>query len=259
MVGGHYRDVGQPFSAFLLYLLLVKPYGGLRLLQQNVVRPRHVLPFVLRERLYLLFQHCGVRLYFRPFGQMQCGNELEVGCGACVPCPCQLKVQLFLLQLIARDVVLQDGALLPFCLHVGNHLVGQPYVVLQHFDVIVQLVQVQVMPEKQETHFLNVLLQVEFRQLFAEFGLPDAAADGTSGIDYLLRLNGEVVAEVGHVNRHRVAEIPVPNLPVAKITGRKRHVYVGQPLCLGCFQGFTGGFSPGSVSLDAFALCVGKA
>lgn len=52
--------------------------------------------------------------------------------------PCQLQVQLFLLQFVARDVVFQDRALFPAGFHVGNDLLGQFQVLSQHPDLVVQ-------------------------------------------------------------------------------------------------------------------------
>ncbi len=68
----------------------------------------------------------------------------------------QLQVQLFPLQLIARDVVFQGSALPPACLHIGDDLFGQLYVLLQHEHQVVQLVYVQIMPYKEKAYLLCV-------------------------------------------------------------------------------------------------------
>ena len=64
----------------------------------------------------------------------------------CILNSCQLQIQLFLLQFITCNVVFQDCALFPAGFHVGNDFIGQFHVLLQYLDLIVQFVEVQVMP-----------------------------------------------------------------------------------------------------------------
>lgn len=190
---------------------------------------------------------------------MQGGCQLVVGDFPGIRHPCQLQVQLFLLQFVARDVVFQDRALFPAGFHVGNDLLGQFQVLSQHPDLVVQPVKVQVTPCQHEANLLDVLLQVKFCQHLAKLRLPDAAADGPAGIDDLPGLQREVVAEVRHVHGHAVAEIPVPQPAVAQVAGRKGYVHIRKPLAPGSFQCFFGGCLSGPVRLDASALFVGKA
>ena len=103
---------------------------------------------------------------FSAFRQMQSGHKLMVGNASCVACPRLLQVQLLALQLIARDVAFQHGALLPAGFHVSNDFLGQFQILLQHTDLVVQLIDIQVMPHEQEAYLLHILPQVEFCQKF---------------------------------------------------------------------------------------------
>lgn len=109
--------------------------------------------------------------------------------------------------------------------HISYDFIRQFNILFQYADLVVQPVNVQVMPVKQKTYFLNILLQVEFRQQFPQFSLSDAAVYRASRIYDLLRLERETVAEMRHIHRHRVAEIPVPQPSVAQIAGGKGDVH----------------------------------
>ena len=98
--------------------------------------------------------------------------------------------------------------------HISYDFIRQFNILFQYADLVVQPVNVQVMPVKQKTYFLNILLQVEFRQQFPQFSLSDAAVYRASRIYDLLRLE-----------RETVAEIPVPQPSVAQIAGGKGDVH----------------------------------
>ena len=121
------------------------------------------------------------------------------------------------MQLVARDVVLQRRTLFQSRLHVGNQLVGQLQILVQHLDLVMQLIQIQVMSHEQEADILTILLPVHLRQLLLQLRQLDTTADGTSGIHHLLSLEGEVIAPVRHVYLGGIAEITIPQLAVAPV------------------------------------------
>ena len=256
------RDDGnmrEAFGTLLPDLLLIHLHSGFRLLQQDMVGLGHLLPVLFREGQNPLFQQGGIGTYLHLLRQMQGCHQLMIGNLARITDSRQLQTQLLLLQFIARDVVFQDSALLPAGVHVGYDFLGQLQVLSQHPDLIVQLIQVQVMPCQQEAYLLHILPQVQLGQQLPQFRLPDAAAYGAARIDDLLRLQGEVVAEMRHVYHPCMAEIPVPQLAVTPIAGGKGHVHVRKPLCLGRFEGLVGSFGSCPVGLDTLTLFIGQA
>ena len=178
------------------------------------------LPIVFGQRLHLVFQQGGVRRDFRTFGQVERRHQPVVQYLGGVCHLGQLQLQRFPLQLVAGDVVLQDRSFAAACLHVGYHLLRQFQVLLQHLQLVVQLVEVQVVARKQEADFLPVLLPVQLGQLLFQLGQADTAADGPAGVDHLLRLDGKVVSEVRHVDARSVVEVAVPQPSVAQVAGR---------------------------------------
>ena len=180
---------------------------------------------------------------------MEHGDHAVVHDGAGVAHAGQLQLQVLLLQLVARDVVLQHRPLPVAGPHVGQHLARQVQVALQDPRLVVQLEQLQIGAQQLEPHVLPVFLPVEARQLGVQLGQTYAAADGPAGVDHLLRLEGEVVAEVGHRHPGGTAEVAVPDAAVAQVTGRNRSADVRQTAQPGRPDGLGRRLAPRGVGL----------
>ena len=258
MFGSHERDFRQPFRTLQLLPLTVDFDTRFSLLQVEIVLCRQLLPASLAQRLNLTVVQCSVRLYHRSFGQVQGSDQLMVGYLAGILHLGELQAERFPLQLIACDIILQCCTLFQPCLHVGDYLVGQFQILVQHLDLVVQLIQIEVMSYEQEADILTILLPVHLRQLLLQFCQFDTAVDSSSGVDRQLCLEGEIVSPVRHLYLGSVAEITVPQLSVSPVAARKRRADVGQPLCLGSFQVLVGNFLSGAERLDTLTVLVGK-
>ena len=150
---------------------LCQAYGGFGLPQPDVALCGQCLPVVFGQCLHLVCQQGGVRLDFRTFGQVERRYQPVVQYLGGVRHLGQLQLQRFPLQFVAGDVVLQDRSFAAACLHVGYHLLRQFQVLLQHLQLVVQLVEVQVVAREQEADFLPVFLPVQLGQLLLQFGV----------------------------------------------------------------------------------------
>lgn len=152
----------------------------------------------------------------------------------------------------------QRGALFAAGVHALQYLTGQFQMIAQYGQLVVLLVEVEIESQHEEADVLSVACPLERSHLFLKSGQLDAAADGTSGINGLLRFECKVVAEVRHPDLGAVAEVAVPQMSVAPIAGRGRHTDVGQALCLGRFQGLFGRGFLSTPGLQADTVLVGQ-
>ena len=259
MLGCYQRHFGQQLRTLQLHFLLAHLDRKATLLQGQVALQGHLLPVAFGQRGHVGREQRSVGDNLGAGRQMQGGHQLMVHDAAGVFHLRQLQLQRFALQLVAGDVVLQGGSLVAACLHVTDYLFGQFQILLQNLTLIAQLIDVQVVAYQQEADFLTVLLRVQSCHLLAQFGQGNAAVHRTTGVNHLLRLKSEVVAEVGHRNVGAVAEVAVPQAAVAQVADRQTGGDIGQTLCLGGLQRLVGSLAGRGIGLNTLAVFVGQA
>ena len=154
---------------------------------------------------------------------------------------CQSEFERLHLELVSGDVVLERHSLLLLRLDVGDELAGQGDVLLVHLDLIVNLVEVQILPQGDEAHLLSGEFHAHLSLLLAQFGEADSGVDGSTCIDHLLGLQGEVVAEVRGAQTVYVGEVTVGEQGVADVTEGEGGIDVGQFLALSRLDAEIGG------------------
>ena len=127
------------------------------------------------------------------------------------------EFETFHLELVSGDVILQRHSVCLFLLDVVDELAGQLDVLFIHLDAVVYLIKVEILAEGDEANLLSGEFHAYFCLLLSEFGELDACIDGSTGINHLLCLEGEVVAEMWGFQTMNVAEVAVGNQRIADI------------------------------------------
>ena len=134
-----------------------------------------------------------------------------------VPKRRQTEFETFHLEFVSGDVVFQRHTLCLFFLDVFDELAGQLDVLFIHLDAVVYLVKVEILPQGDEANLLTGEFYAYFCLLLSEFGEFDTCVDGSTGVNHLLSLEGEVVAEMWRFQAVNVAEVAVGNQRIADI------------------------------------------
>ena len=129
----------------------------------------------------------------------------------------QTEFEAFHLEFVSGDVVLQRHAVRLLLLDVVDELAGQLDVLFIHLDTVVYLIEVEILTECDEANLLTGEFHAYFCLLLSEFGEFDACIDGSTGVNHLLSLEGEVVAEMWGFQTMNVAEVAVGNQRIADI------------------------------------------
>ena len=119
------------------------------------------------------------------------------------------EFQLLHLQFVARHVVFQRHALLLFGIYVGNEFLGERNVALIHLYAVVEFIEVEILPQGEETLLVACLRHGILTHALLEFGESDAGIDGSSGIHHLLCLKSEGVSEMWLRESFYIPEITV--------------------------------------------------
>ena len=127
------------------------------------------------------------------------------------------EFETFHLEFVSGDVVLQRHSVRLFLLDVVDELAGQLDVLFIHLDAVVYLVKVEILSEGDEANLLSGEFHAYFCLLLSEFGEFDTCVDGSTGVNHLLCLEGEVVAEMWRFQAVNVAEVAVGNQRIADI------------------------------------------
>ena len=127
------------------------------------------------------------------------------------------EFETFHLEFVSGDVVLQRHSVRLFLLDVVDELAGQLDVLFIHLDAVVYLIEVEILTECDEANLLTGEFYAYFCLLLSEFGEFDACIDGSTGINHLLCLEGEVVAEMWGFQTMNVAEVTVGNQRIADV------------------------------------------
>ena len=127
------------------------------------------------------------------------------------------EFEAFHLEFVSGDVVLQRHSVRLFLLDVIDELVGQLDVLFIHLDAVVYLVKVEILPQGDEANLLSGEFHAYFCLLLSEFGEFDTCVDGSTGVNHLLCLEGEVVAEMWGFQTMNVAEVTIGNQGIADI------------------------------------------
>ena len=138
------------------------------------------------------------------------------------------ELETFHLEFVSGDVVLQCHAVRLLLLDVVDELASQFDVLLINLDTVVYLVKVEILTEGDEANLLSGKFHAYFCLLLSEFGEFDACVDGSTGVNHLLCLEGEVVAEMWGFQTMNVAEVAVGNQRIADVTEREGSIKVGQ-------------------------------
>ena len=154
----------------------------------------------------------------------------------------QTEFEAFHLEFVSGDIVLQRHALCLLLLDIFDELTGQFDVLLIYLDAVVYLVKVEILTEGDEANLLSGKFHAYLCLLLSEFGELDACIDGSTGINHLLCLEGEVVAEMWGLQTMNVAEVAVGNQRIADVTEREGSIKVGQFLAFGRFDAEMGCF-----------------
>lgn len=104
-----------------------------------------------------------------------------------------------------------------FFLDVVDELAGQLDVLFIHLDAVVYLIEVEILPQGDEANLLTGEFYAYFCLLLSEFGELNACVDGSTGVNHLLCLEGEVVAEMWRFQAMNVAEVTVGNQRIADV------------------------------------------
>ena len=129
-----------------------------------------------------------------------------------------------------------------FRLDVGDELAGELDVFFIYLDAVVYLVEVQILPQGDEAGLLTGEFHAHLSLLLAQFGEADACVDGTTCINHLLSLEGEIIAEVGRFQTLSVAEVAVGHQGVSDVTEGEGCIEVGQFLAFCRFDTDAGSF-----------------
>ena len=162
--------------------------------------------------------------------------KLMVQDASVVPECRKTELEAFHLEFVSGDVVLQRHAVRLLLLDVSDELAGQLDVLFIHLDTVVYLVKVEILTEGDEANLLSGKFHAYFCLLLTEFGEFDACVDGSTGVNYLLCLEGEVVAEMWGFQTMNVAEVAVGNQRIADVTEREGSIKVGQFLAFSRFD-----------------------
>ena len=127
------------------------------------------------------------------------------------------EFEAFHLEFVSGDVVLQRHSVRLFLLDVVDELAGQLDVLFIHLDAVVYLIEVEILAEGDEANLLSGEFHAYFCLLLSEFGELDACVDGSTGVNHLLCLEGEVVAEMWGFQTMNVAEVTVGNQRIADV------------------------------------------
>ena len=154
----------------------------------------------------------------------------------------QTEFEAFHLEFVSGDVVLQRHSVRLLLLDVVDELTGQLDVLFVHLDAVVYLIKVEILPQGDEANLLSGEFHAYLCLLLSEFGELDACVDGSTGVNHLLCLEGEVVAEMWGFQTMNVAEVAVGNQRIADVTEREGSIEVGQFLAFGRFDAEMGCF-----------------
>ena len=156
----------------------------------------------------------------------------------------EVQRERFELEFISRDVGFEGGSLSSPRLHVFYDLPCEPDVVLHNLLVVLQAAEVEIVGGDDEPYLLSVLGVVELCHHVGQFGQRHAALYGPASINHLLRLECEIVHEVGIVDVLPVVHFPVAEQSVAEVSDAERRPDVEQSRGLGgshsslcCFHG----------------------
>ena len=127
------------------------------------------------------------------------------------------EFEAFHLELVSGDVVLQRHSLRLLLLDILDELAGQFDVLFIYLDTVVYLVKVEILTEGDEANLLSGKFHAYFCLLLSEFGEFDACVDGSTGVNHLLSLEGEIVAEMWGFQTMNVAEVTVGNQRIADV------------------------------------------
>ncbi len=108
----------------------------------------------------------------------------------------QSQLERLHLQFISGDVVFQCHPLRLASLDVVDEPAGEGDVLLVDLHAVVCLVEVEILSESHKAHLLAGQHNAVLGLSLSHFGQTDAGIDGTSGVDHLLGLQRETVAEV---------------------------------------------------------------
>ena len=127
------------------------------------------------------------------------------------------EFEAFHLEFVSGDVVLQRHSVRLFLLDVVDELAGQLDVLFIHLDAVVYLIEVEILPQGDEANLLSGEFHAYLCLLLSEFGEFDTCVDGSTGINHLLSLEGEIVAEMWGFQTMNVAEVTVGNQRIADV------------------------------------------
>ena len=129
----------------------------------------------------------------------------------------QTELEAFHLEFVSGDVVLQRHSLRLLLLDILDELAGQFDVLFIYLDAVVYLIEVEILTEGDEANLLSGKFHAYFCLLLSEFSELDACVDGSTGVNYLLSLEGEIVAEMWGFQTMNVAEVTVGNQRIADV------------------------------------------
>ena len=129
----------------------------------------------------------------------------------------QTEFETFHLEFVSGDVILQRHSVRLFLLDVIDELAGQLDVLFIHLDAVVYLIEVEILPQGDEADLLSGEFHAYFCLLLSEFGEFDTCVYGSTGVNHLLCLEGEVVAEMWGFQSMNVAEVTVGNQRIADV------------------------------------------
>ncbi len=159
---------------------------------------------------------------------------------ACVLQFCKVQFQGLQLQFIPCDIIFQSHSLGVFLIDVADELLREFYVAAEHFLAVGNLLQVKILAQSQETLPLPAQFSSHGSLFRSNLSHSYPSADSTSGINHLLCVKGESVAEMRAFEIFHVGEVTLHEQGIADIACAEACVDFGQPLALCRLYALTG-------------------
>ena len=121
---------------------------------------------------------------------------------------------------MARDVILQCQSLFHTMMRLEEKRVGKRNVLVEDGFLMMQVVQLQIMPCQEKTYALSVFLRFHLCHLLTELCHTDSTGYGPTAIHHLPCHQSEVVAKVRSGGCEPVLEWTIPDLHISQITNR---------------------------------------
>lgn len=147
-------------------------------------------------------------------------------------------------------------ALLLLLAYVGYKALGEHDVLVEHLLAMRHLLEVEILSQGYETLVLLAECQLQACLLCAELGKSHAGVNRSAGIEGLLHVEQKLVAEVGRLAAHAVAEVAVGEQRVANVAEVELCADVGQALTFGCLYALAGCLYGCAVGLDTAVALV---